>query len=265
MEHRRIIGHITKSLEAEPGITALFLGGSHGHGTSDRFSDIDFIALAEPEHHAALAASWRAALESLASVVFWTERQGGGAFLANAILADWTRCDLYQLPRSAFGGRAQNTTRPLIDPDGFWQSLPAELPPGRPDPTRIHHIIHEFIRVLGLLAVGAGRGEYVLLVRGAGILRDLLTDLMIEECPVADRGGALHPSRLISAADMSELAALPYPGPVRDDLIAAHIAIARAFLPRARRIARQIDLEWPEAFESATREHLHKELDIHIG
>ena len=52
---------------------------------------------------------------------------------------------------------------------------------------------------------------------------------------------------------------------MRDDLIAAHVAIAEAFLPRARRIADQIGLDWPTAFEAATRQHLHRELGIRIG
>lgn len=265
MDHRDLIDHVKTSLAAVPALNALFLGGSHGQGQADRFSDIDFVALADAERHEALAAKFRDALAELAPVVFWTARQGVGGFLVNAILADWTRCDLYLRPASAFDGRARNTVRPLIDPDRIWDSLPPELPAAEPDARRVSHIIHEFIRVLGLTSVGAGRGEYVLLVRGTGILRDLLTDLMIEQCPLPERGGALHPSRLICADDMAELAALPCPAPERDAVIAANIAIAEAFLPRARHVAGQIGLDWPDAFEAATRMYLERELGIRFA
>ncbi|MGB3313231.1 MAG: nucleotidyltransferase domain-containing protein [Albidovulum sp.] len=265
MNHHDLIEHVRHSLATAPALNALFLGGSHGQGQADRFSDIDFIALAEAEHHEALAAKWRTALEDLAPVVFWSARQGAGGYLVNAILADWTRCDLYLRPVCAFSGRARNTVQPLIDPGGIWDTLPPELPGREPDARRVSYIIHEFIRVLGLTPVGADRGEYVLLVRGTGILRDLLSDLMIEECPLPERGGALHPSRLMSAQDMAELAALPCPAPDRDAVIAANIAISEAFFPRARRIAARVGLDWPDAFETATRQYLERELGMRFA
>jgi hypothetical protein len=85
---------------------------------------------------------------------------------------------------------------------------------------------------------------------------------MLEECPLANRGGALHPSRLLRRDQIALLEALPYPGPDRDALIAAHVAMAEAFLPIARRMSRELGLAWPEAFEAATFRHLEAELGL---
>ena len=131
--------------------------------------------------------------------------------------------------------RARDRLRPLLDRDGLHDRLPGTLPSARPDPKRVAFVVEEFIRVLGLLPGGLGRSELVLLTTGAGLLRDLLRDLMLETCPLLDRGGMLHLSRLLTPEQMAELEALPYPD--REEVVAAHLAIAQAFLPLARRSA----------------------------
>lgn len=246
---------ISDRMAAAPGLVALFVAGSHGRGDADAWSDLDLVGIAAAEDQAALVRVWRAALESVEPVVYWSERSGGPT-LVNAITESWQRCDLYLVPQAQFTGRTRSGLRPLVDPAGLYQTLPAELPEAAPDPRRVRALTLEFLRVTGLLAVGLGRGEHVLLVRGAGILRDLLTDLMIEESPVRDRSGALHPSRLLRSDQMALLEALPYPDPEREALVAAHVALAGAFLPRARHLHEALGLDWPEAFEAATRRHL---------
>ena len=50
----------------------------------------------------------------------------------------------------------------------------------------------------------------------------------------------------------------------RDSLIAANRALAAIFLPRARRLASKIGMEWPTDFEAATRRHLRLRLQLEI-
>jgi hypothetical protein len=64
---------------------------------------------------------------------------------------------------------------------------------------------------------------------------------------------------------MALLAALPYPGPNRDELIDAHVAVARSFFPRARNMARRLNLDWPDAFFAATRRRFQAELGVDFG
>jgi hypothetical protein len=61
------------------------------------------------------------------------------------------------------------------------------------------------------------------------MLRDMLIDLMQEDAALPEVQGALHLSRLLPPGDMAILTALP---PARPD-VAAHLAIARTFVPRA--------------------------------
>ena len=240
-------------------VRGVFLGGSHGRGRADAWSDIDLIAVAEPAEHAAIADAWGAALDAAITVVHRMERRGRTTLL-NAIGADWLRVDLLLVPD--LGGRARDLLAPLHDPLDLRQTLPETLPPATPDPGRVASVTREFLRVLGLLPVGVGRGEAVTLLVGLGHLRDLLIRLMLEECAEADRGGALHLSRLLPPARMAALAALPTPPPEPNAIVQAHLAYAETFLPLARTLHRRLGIAWPAAFEEATRRHLRHALGV---
>lgn len=259
------IRQIVTALDDETAVRALFLGGSHGRGTQDRFSDLDFVGLVEDSAQPALAGRWREAIETISPLVYWSERRGPPT-LINAITADWLRVDLWMIAPASFAAQAQSrsgtyahsTLRCLVDRDGVFASLPAAQQPTGADRARVEFLISEFIRVLGLIAVGIGRGELVLGVTGAGLLRDLLTRLMIEQTQSPERGGMLHLSRNITSGQMEELLALPYPSPTRAEVLEAHWAMAKCFFPRAKAMAAALDLEWPASFEQATAEHLKR-------
>lgn len=259
-----IVRDIANQLVDRSEFLGLFLAGSYGRGDADQYSDVDFVAVTDPDRQDAAAALWRQTLENLRPIVFWNEQRGRNVLL-NAITEDWLRYDVLIIRPEDIKGRAKSTIRPVFDHGNLYATLPDRLPDAVPNARRVTWQINEFIRILGLMRVGLGRGEYVLLVKGTGLLRDLLTDLMLEECPVADKGGILHPSRLLTADQMAVLQGLPYPGPHRSEVIAAHIALAEAFFPRARRLAEQLSIEWPTRFEAATRRVLQSELGISFG
>lgn len=247
-----------------PGCRALFLTGSFARGEADAVSDVDFLALAEPEHHAALATAWRAMLAAIMPVAFWAERRQP-MLLLNAIGDDWLRCDLVVMHPALIAGRARNQLRALHDPDDLLATLPATLPPARADPARILATIEEFIRILGLLPVVVAREEWVSATVGTEHLRRLFTTLLLEDVTVPDRGGALHLSRLLPPADIALLASLPYPRPERVAVIDAHLATAAAFFLRARALAAREGVAWPEHFEAVTRAHLARTLGIRLA
>jgi hypothetical protein len=264
MDHEPLFRDIADRMLSVDGIQALFLAGSYGQGKADRFSDLDFVAVAEQPYHDGIAKVWRATLEGIYPVVFWNELRGRGVLL-NAVTEAWLRCDLYVTAPKDFGKRSQATVRPLFDRAGIYDGLPKSLEPATPDAKRVKYLINEFIRVLGLMPVGFGRLEYVTLVKGVGLLRDMLSDLMLEECPLPDRGGALHLSRLLRPDQMATLQGLPYPGPDHDQLIEAHVKVAEVFFPIARRLAWQVDVAWPDQFEAATRANIFRELGVRFG
>ena len=264
MDQQALIAAIEAKMAHKEAVRGLFLAGSYGRGTADEWSDVDLVALAAPEDHAAIAADWRQVLHGITPIVFWQELNRGGTLL-NAVSEEWLRCDLNIVTPENFGRRAKNTVRPLIDRDGAYDGLPDSLPPRQPDKGTVSYLIHEFIRMLGLMPVGAGRGEYVTMVLGVGMMRGHLEALLMQDVTNPDPGGILHQSTLLPPEQMDLLKSLPYPGPEREALIEANFAVAREFMPRARAMAERLGIVWPEAFEAATRRRLAATLGEEAG
>jgi Streptomycin adenylyltransferase len=255
MVESTLLDPLTQILKDEPRCRGLFLAGSHATGTADAFSDIDLVGVAEPADQAALVTVWRTGLEKIASIVLFRSFPQQQSCLTNAVTADWDRIDLYLQSPAIFGQRAAGSVLALHDPDNRLAALQAV---DRPDPRpKVAYLAEEFLRVLGLLHVAAGRGDYVTAATGAGLLRDHLIALLRYEVGV-EREGALHLSRSLSPQDMAMLYALPVPQPERASVLAAHLALAGAFIPRARAILASLGLPWPATLEDATRRRLIK-------
>lgn len=253
MNQNQFIDQITTSPPTSINLSGPFLAGSFGRGDADQFSDIDLVALIDPENFASAGQGWRTYLATTIDIVFWQERSfGQSGFMLNAISPDWLRIDFVATTRQAFRSRTQDGLKALYDPTNIMATLAPISPPKQPDKAAISAAINEFIRVLGLVHVVVGRGEYYATVAGVGLLRDQLATLMIEASPDHHDGGALHLSKIISQSDMATLRALPFPPPERAPLIKAHIEIARVFFPYAKALADSLDIVWPDAFEQAT-------------
>jgi len=255
-----LIDRIATAVEPDQRIRALFLAGSLGSGTADRFSDVDLLAIAARESHEPLAEAWRELLGRIVPVVYFN-RLPAPVPILNAISSGWLRCDLLIADRSELARRSRDSLRVLIDRDQLYAELTAQLPP-QPSRERVTFLIQEFIRVLGLMPVAIGRGEYVLGVIGGGLLRQHLLSLLLETAP--KRGGMLRLSGQISDADLTMLRELPIAAPTRQSVIDANLACAREFLPRAKQLAKTLGIPWPEEFEAATARHLQQELEIEI-
>ena len=254
LDQPALIERLTTTLSADPRIRALLLSGSFGRGTADAWSDVDLVAIVAPEHREAVMDGWRGTLETLTPIVFFNRLPW--APVLNAITGTWLRCDLQVSTPTETRGMTQDRYRVLFDHDGLYPALPPTSPEPTSDPHKLLGTITEFIRILGLLHVADGRGEYELAVTGTGMLRGLLTTLLIEEMQRGDQGGMLHLSKKIDAERMNLLLALPVAEPNRASVLRANAALARAFFPRAKAFAAKLGLDWPTAFETATRHKL---------
>ncbi|PJI86361.1 streptomycin adenylyltransferase [Yoonia maricola] len=261
MTHAEVIATITDATRDAPGVRALFLSGSYGNGMSDAYSDIDFVMVADEGASDAVAAIWKRAISKTGEIVLWWDRNTVPV-LINAITADWTRTDVIILKPDQMKAHAQNTLKPLFDHDGIYGTLPDRATPPRPSPTRFLHEVEEFIRVLGLLHLAAGRKEYINGVLGVFHLRNKLVELLIAETNAPNRGGVLHLNRLITDDQKALIMSLPPPVPEREAMIKTHLAYAAAYLPRARKRAADLDVAWPERFEAATWEKLKETLGV---
>jgi len=261
MEHERVAEEIGGALRSREGIRALFLGGSHGTGDADAYSDVDFVLVAGEGATDGVAQMWREAVGRLGEIVLWW-RQAARPALINAITADWLRVDVVILKPDQLGAQRQDALRVVFDHDGLYDAL-APVTVGRmPDAGLVRYRNEEFIRILGLLPLAVGREEYLNGVLGMFHLRNLLVELMIAETGVRHRGGLLHLNRLTTQAQRDVLTALPPAVPERAAMIAGHMEYAAAYLPRARRLAADWGVEWPERFEEVTWSRLEQTLGL---
>lgn len=261
MKSEQVIETISNELRDHSAVRGLFLSGSFGNGRADAYSDIDFVLVSKDGPTDEVAGAWKAAVARTGDIVMWWDRNVRPA-LINAITADWTRTDVIILKPEQFAAHNQVSLRPLIDHDGLYGQLPKERPQPQASPARLFRQIEEFIRILGLLHLAAGREEYINGVAGIFHLRTKLIDLMVEETAAPDRGGALHLNRLLTAEQKALITALPAPVAEREAMIATHLAYAKAYLPRARQLAKQRGVDWPEQFEAATWEKLEESLGV---
>ncbi len=254
-----LLSALSAAAETDPRFLALLLGGSLGRGEGDEWSDLDLIAVVAPEHHAAVNDGVSAWIEGVAGPLVHAFRPVPGAPLFSGVTADWLRVDV-TVTVPSFVRSARDRVVPLFDRAGVVAALPATLPPGAIDASRIEALTLEFIRVLGLLPVGLGRQEYAVIATGVGLQRAALIALMIEAAALPQPPGALSLSRVLSPADLAVIDALPPPGPTRESALAANAALAHAFIPRARALLERGGGAWPEAFWAATQKHLDRAL-----
>nr|WP_272212813.1 nucleotidyltransferase domain-containing protein [Marinicella sp. W31]MDC2878735.1 nucleotidyltransferase domain-containing protein [Marinicella sp. W31] len=242
-------------------IDALYLSGSFAVGLEDEYSDIDFVLVTRDGPSDTVAALWRSAVEVTGEPVLWRDRVTFPS-LINAITADWLRIDVIILKPEQMVSRNRTELAVLFDRAGLWEALPDCVQKKSPDPKRLRDQFEEFIRIVGLLPVAAGRKEYINGVTGIYHLRNLLVDLLIKETDAPHRGGALHLNRLLTDEQKELLKSLPAPVAEREAMIEVHLAYAKAYLPRARQLAALWGVEWPERFEVVTWRHLHATLGI---
>ncbi len=258
MDQQTLIARVANGFGGDPRIAALFLSGSFGSGTADAFSDVDLLAIADPAEHEGLAADWRKALEAIAPIVHYNRLPH--ALVLNAITDDWLRIDLHIANAEHLAHTAQDCLKPLVDRGNLYATLRPETPEPARNPGRLGWMVGEFIRILGLTPVAIGRGEVELMTVGNTFLRRFLTDLLIIEVNPRIPGGMLHLSRVLDPERMAVLAAVPLPQLTADSAIEANLALARTFMPRAKTLCALLGVEWPAAFEAATRRNLQRAL-----
>ena len=253
----RLQDAVAKALAGVAGVEAALLSGSLARGEGDAVSDLDLVAVCGEGAAEDAVAAFRAALEAAGGTVMFRVSRGFPR-LVNAITPDWVRVDLLCLDRDALA-RSPAVLAPLHDPHGLAERTPAAV---QVAPGQVAHMIEEWVRVHGLLSVAAARDEWVTAVSGWAMQRETLIRAMRLGAGARDTGGVLHLSKILPEGDMATLAALPSPVPERSSAVAAHVAVARAFLPRARALAARHGVVWPEAFEAATHAHLERALGL---
>ena len=262
MPQEDLIERATQVLSNDARVLGVWLTGSFATGTHDRFSDVDLWVVMQQDDIAGFCTDWPALSDEIAPTVL--RQQVGDRPIFNQVTASWLRFDIAIGTPASVSDRTTSTVRPLYDPQGLSTRLGQPRRPLRPDPQRIESLGREFLRVLGLLPVVVGRGEYGLGVSGASLLREMLIQLMLQDVAVEDRGGALHLNALLPPNRQQTLADLPAMAANHESVLAANVACAAAFLPLARELHERCGLRWPQELEDAARRHLATELAVEL-
>jgi predicted nucleotidyltransferase len=263
-DQQKLIDAIAGHLDTTTGAEAVWLAGSLGKGQGDAYSDVDLLVLVAGGAAAEVAARLARDLVPALAVVLVNSLYGGRVL--NMVTADWARFDLTIVQPEDLQRYDSNALTPIFNNGDSTPPARPQTPPYRTSPAELLKLVNEFLRVIGLTPVAMGREEYQLALNGVDLLRRMTMDLMLEENGVspAARGGALHRNHLLTAEQRDALQALPVIAAERSSIIAGDAAFAALFLPRARRLAAEIGMDWPTAFEDATRRHLLRTLQLSL-
>ncbi|WP_421932221.1 hypothetical protein [Phenylobacterium sp.] len=249
---------VAAALGADPRIRSVWLSGSLGRDGGDAWSDVDLVAEVAEVDRAACLAEYRQGRPDMPPMVL--AKTLYGRILA-AITPDWERFDIHFVSPEELAELDGGALKPLR---GDPSTRPRSHQAAQDDRARerVEAMVTESLRILGLLPVAVGRGEWLVAQQGDQLQRRLLIDLMVEEngIPPTARGGAKKLNPLLTAEQRQVLEALTPPAANREAVIAAAADQARLFLTRARPLADRLGATWPEAFELATRRHLQTTL-----
>lgn len=256
-----LIDRIRLVLEKDARVEALWLSGSLGRREGDAFSDVDMLVLCADGKGQEVSASYGADVSAIAKPVLVNVLFGG--YVVNVVTEDWERFDLAFTEAASLPRFNATQLTPLFNRSG---REPPRLPlePYRIKPDALLKTVNEFLRVIGLTVVGAGRAEWLLGLTGIDLLRRMTMDLMLAENGIDPARGALHRNPLLTDEQRRALESLPPALATRESVIEGQTAVAAIFLPRARRLARDIGMNWPEAFEAATRRHLRTGIGLEL-
>jgi hypothetical protein len=244
-------------------VRAAWLVGSRGRRDADRWSDLDIlVTVADPDFEA-FAARWRDWLADITLTVF-ARQIGGLPGSCYAITPDWERLDIVaerasSLPATPFPERVV-----IFDRDGLAAMLPQPTPAAK-SPARIDFLVADHFRALGLLTVIVGREDWLLGQEAVHGMRLSLVHLYLEaNRPQVHPAGPKSRLSALTPDQRRAIEAIELPLPRRDNVIRGHLAVARAFLPVARALCTRLSINWPHSLETATRNHLRRELALDI-
>lgn len=255
--HLALVARATDVLRADPRIVAAWLVGSFANGDADPFSDVDLRCAVADEAFEDVRETWRAVVDAIAPTV--SVRPLPGQVGGVCVTPDWLHFDVVFYAAS---GADVAEVAPLFDRAGL---LPAERrarPVPRGEPFYPAGAVETFLYMLGNMVAVAGRGEVVPGMNGVAVVRDVaLVGLLLAENGIATLRDPRSPNpfpftkRLrgyLTDEQNALLASLPPLAPTVDSVVDGYVALARAFLPRARALAARTGAEWPEEYERAT-------------
>lgn len=258
---RGSLAALARACEDDPQVLAAWVGGSLARGTADDWSDIDLhLLVAQAEQFCSGIRSW---FERTAPVVLAEEIPdvpGGFVFVTPA----WVHVDVIVHDRRDFCQEGL-PARVLLDRAGLVREIPAADEQMLGDPYLPLDQVRLYLYFMGVTVTVVHRGEWLALAQGAAGFRDsLLIPLMLAENGVRKTDGAKRLNRYLTEEQVAALQAIPPIGTDPEQLMKAHVAIAREYLSRGHRLAGALGEAWPSDLEQASVDLWRRELGIQL-
>ncbi|MGW5362936.1 nucleotidyltransferase domain-containing protein [Actinopolymorpha pittospori] len=257
-----LIEHARVTLEEDPRILAAWLAGSYARDEADAYSDVDLHCLIDDDDADWFTEHWTETADRIVPAV--AQRSIPGLIGGFVISAEWLHVDLLFYRRSAFDPARCVECAPLFDRTGTL--VPAAGEAGQGVTADISRRTFEFfLYIIGNLVVTLRRGEHLVALSGVTTVRDdFLIPLMLAESGTSRRGGAKRLNLYLTAEQREFLASLPAAAADPESILTAIAPMAAEYLWRGRVYAETHGIAWPERFEEATVDHLHRHLGLDI-
>jgi predicted nucleotidyltransferase len=265
---RDLVERIAAVLWTDERIFAVWLGGSLARGNADAYSDVDVHALVDDHGLTDVLGRLDRMVDQISPTVYRRRMTLGRDSILVGITPEWQRFDLVFHSSSSLADRTFPQIKLLWARENAQAWLPRVAPQAVVTNEQVAQFaptVPEFLRVLGLLPVVVGRGEYLVAMDGVMLLRRYLIDLFILANGIAERGGILRLHPLLTSEQRAALERFPPLVPDKEAVITGHLACARLFLPLARRVLERNGVAYPIAFEQATLDHLKRTLNLTLS
>jgi hypothetical protein len=253
-------------------VLALYLVGGFAVGTGDAWSDVDLQFSIQDDAADDVAATWRDVANSIALTAYIMPFTGvsGGV----CITPDWLHFDVVFNPQSKVDPKTVEGMVPLLDKSDLLPSDPVPRPNRQDAPFFPVAAVEYFLYMLGNMVSVIGRNEVVPASNGVILVRDMaLVPLLLAELgwkstrehQVGNPFPFTKRLRTYLTDEQNELlVSLPPVQATIDSVIEGYVALARAFLPRARQLAARTGSEWPKDYERASVGFFERSLGVSI-
>jgi len=242
-------------LGADERVRALWLSGSLARGAADAGSDLDLLLAVRDVDLDAFATSWRAWLRAITPTVIARPLP----FLPGSLYSvtpGRERLDVVVEAASAIASTPFVPRLVVFDRDGLDHEVPAPPPPAGPSSDRVAGLVEEFFRDYGMFPVVVLREDWLLGLEATHLVRSLLYRLLVEANAPLPAMGVKQWGAKLTPVQRARLEALPMGDASRTGVLAAHEAVAVAFVDAAVPICAELGVEWPCALEAATLRYL---------
>jgi hypothetical protein len=236
-------------------VRAMWLSGSLARGDADAASDLDVLIAVGDAEFVQFAAAWREWLAAITPTViarplpFMT-----GSFYA--VTPARMRLDVVSERVSELSATPFRDRTLVFDRDHLEVIIPPPADPKPPNADRIVQLVEEFFRDYGMFNTVVEREDWLLGVEAIHVLRTLLYRLFVESNAPQPARGVKRWSAQLTAEQRAALEALPTGAANPVDVIAAHEAVACAFVHHARIICARLGVAWLAELEHATVAYL---------